>query len=339
MTKDRFGKKYERMFVALLTPFKENYKVDEPALRKLLKYYLQPKFVDAGGAVIINPEAGELFCMSREEKRRNVEIAMEECGGKVPVFAGVIDMSTEDTVKVAVDAKKCGVDGIFIMPPMGSIDISMTWNPEKYPEVWIDMVKAQMDAVDLPGIVHPIAPGGPVFGMGLPLGPTLQMCREVPNIIGWKMTYAPNGWNLIAEGLRSLERRVAIMCAPANLFHHNLADEYFDGTVSGSFTYAMETMLEHIKAWKSNDVVKARKLWNAGLANLQNYVYSDFSRLHVKYKIASWLRGLIPLPYMRPPMPKPRKLEVQTLYSLLKKNGLSVIPEKDVKKVVDTLVL
>ena len=61
MAVDRFGTKFDRLYVALVTPMKENYAVDEPALRKLLQYFMQPKFTEAGGAIIINPEAGELF--------------------------------------------------------------------------------------------------------------------------------------------------------------------------------------------------------------------------------------------------------------------------------------
>ena len=78
MAKNRFGTKFDRMFVAIATPYKENFRIDEAALRRFLRYYMQPKFVDAGGAIIINPEAGETFYLTRQEKRRNIEIAMEE---------------------------------------------------------------------------------------------------------------------------------------------------------------------------------------------------------------------------------------------------------------------
>jgi len=175
---------FDRLFVAMATPLRENGQVDEEELRKFLRYFMQPKFVDAGGAVIINPEAGEIFYLSRKEKRRNVEIAMEECGKKVPVFAGVIDLTTDDSVKVAVDVKQVGVDGIFLLPPLGSGDVTITWDSERYPEVYIDMAKAEVEAVDLPAIVHPTGPVSAAWGVGLPLGPTLQMCKEIPNIVG-----------------------------------------------------------------------------------------------------------------------------------------------------------
>jgi len=50
--------------------------------------FSQPKFVDAGGAIIVNPEAGEIFYRTREEKRKIVEVAVDEIKGKVPVFSG-----------------------------------------------------------------------------------------------------------------------------------------------------------------------------------------------------------------------------------------------------------
>lgn len=337
MSVDRFGKKYDRLFAAVATPYKSDFKIDEVELRNFLRYYMQPKFVNADGAIIINPEAGEIFYLTRKEKRRNIEIAMEECGDKVPVFSGVIEMTTEDTVKAAIEAKKEGVDGIFVLPPMGSGDVCLVWDPINYPEVWIDMVKAQADAVDMPMIVHAVAPGGAIFGQGLPIEPTLKMCRSVPNIIGWKMTYAPNGWNIIAKGLRSLDRHVAILAAPANQFHHNLADGYFDGTVSGSYNYSMESMIDHINAWRNKDIDKANVIWNGGLEELQEYVACELTRLHIKYKTATWLRGLVPSPFMRPPQPKPRRAEVFKLYELLRKCGMYVIPKKEANKLAETL--
>jgi dihydrodipicolinate synthase/N-acetylneuraminate lyase len=338
MTADRFGTKFDRLFVAVVTPMKENYAVDEPALRKLLQYFMQPKFTEAGGAVIINPEAGELFCLSRQEKRRNIEIAREECANKVPLFAGVLDNTTEDAVKVAVDAKELGVDGIFLMPPVGSMDITTSWNAEKYPEVFVDMAKAEVEAVDLPAIVHPVGGATPTFGIGLPLVATMRMCEEIPNIVGWKMTYSYPGGIAIANALRTLDRHVGILRASARFFHENLATDYFDGTVTGSFNYAMEAMIEHINAWKKKNHEEASRIWKRGLADLHEYVYGDYSRLHVRYKIATWLRGLIPLPFMRPPMPKPKREEVLRLRGLLSKANLTVIPEQEMNRVVDRLV-
>ncbi|HLD29844.1 MAG TPA: dihydrodipicolinate synthase family protein, partial [bacterium] len=90
-------------------------------------------------------------------------------------------------------------------------------------------------------------------------------------------------------------------------------------------------------AWKRRDFEGASRIWKSGLADLHEYVYSDYSRLHVRYKLATWLRGLIPLPFMRPPMPAPRRAEVLALRELTAKAGLSVIPERDSDRILSQL--
>ena len=54
-----------------------------------------------------------------------------------------------------------------------------------------------------------------------------------------------------------------------------------------------------------------------GLRDLHEYIYSDYSRLHSRYKIAAWLRGLIPSCRARPPMPVPKPEEIATISRLL----------------------
>jgi 4-hydroxy-tetrahydrodipicolinate synthase len=335
------GNKYDRLYIAMLTPYKDGtYDIDEGQLRNLLRRYLQPKYIEAGVGIIINPEAGEIFYLTREEKRRNVEIAVEEVKGKVPLFAGAIDVTTAGTVQVALDAKKAGVNGIFIIPPIGAGDVTTTWNPAKYPEVMVDMAKEVAHAVgDMPMIVHPTGTDSIQYGQGLPVEVVLKMCSEVKNIIGWKMTYNYTGYRIVARALRKMDRRVGIFAASSVYFHENLAFGQFDGTVTGSFNYGLEGMIDHIQAWRRKDLDEARRIWNAGHAELHEYVYSEFSRLHIRYKVAAWLRGFISNPFMRPPFPKPRKEEVYRLYDLISHTDMSLIDKARVEKVTATLEL
>jgi 4-hydroxy-tetrahydrodipicolinate synthase len=334
-----YGTQYDRLYVAIVTPFKDGtYDIDEEQLRKFLRFFLQPEYVEAGIGIIINPEAGEIFYMSREEARRSVEIAVEEVKGKVPVFAGAIAPATTDTVQIAIDAKKEGADGIFIIPPMGAIDVTTAWDAVKYPEVWLDLLRAVQEGVgDMPFICHPTCNAHIRWGEGLPVEVVLQTCKEIENVVGWKMTYNYTGFRIISRALRKLDRHIGILGAPSINFHENLASDCFDGTVSGSWNYSPESMLAHILAWRNNDLAEARRIWDSGLAEIQEYVYSEFSRLHIRYKIATWLRGFISNPFMRPPMPKPRKEEVQILQERLSNAGLSVIEKEKIKEVSDSL--
>ena len=82
----------DKMFAAVVTPFKPgSFDVDEAQLRRLLRYFLTADLIRDGIGIIINPEAGEIFNMTRAEKRRSVEIAVEEVGGRAPRLAGAVD--------------------------------------------------------------------------------------------------------------------------------------------------------------------------------------------------------------------------------------------------------
>jgi len=316
-----------RLWVAMVNPWQPgNYQLDEPALRRLVRYFIEQGEGHKIG-LIVNPEAGELFYMSREEKRAAARIVLEESAGRVPVMAGAFDVSTEGTVAVARDMKSLGVDGLFVMPPIGAIDITTSWNPAAYPEVWLDDIKAVDEACNLPMIAHPVGAPSMAFGIGIPTETTLAICDAVPNMIGWKMTYNWEGWKRVGRALRARPRPVTVLGACANLFHEAISCDLMDGTVTGSFNYAMEPMLQHINLVREGRAKEALALWNGGLGTLQEWMYSDFSRLHVRYKIACWLRGLVPHPYMRRPMPAPRREEIDSLARLMRGAGLSIIDE------------
>lgn len=315
-----------RLHAALLLPLRDDFAIDEAGLRRLVRHHLADARFAARGSFVANPEAGEVFYLDRQEKRRVLEIVLDEVAGRVPVIAGTFAWTTAETVHTARDAKALGAHGIFVTPPAGSMDVSVAWDAVRYPEVWLDQIKAQDAAVDLPIFTHPITNPSQPWGLGLPMEPTLRYCREVPNIVGWKMTYAYPGHRILSRALREQAPRVALLCSSAHFFHEYLASGNFDGTLSGSWNYALEPMLDHIEAFERLDLAAARAIWDSGLARLHEYVYAEPGRLHVRYKLAAWLRGWIDSPAMRPPMPRPRAEEVETLRTLLGRAGIATRP-------------
>ncbi len=323
---------FGRMFMTPLIPYKhgDTTEIDEEAYRRFLRGFLTDANLEAGLAVIANPEAGEIFYLSREEKRRVVEITLEEVDGRAPVLAGALDVTTAGSIDVARDAAELGVDGLFVFPAIGAQDVAVAWDADAYPEVMTDMFRAIAAEVDLPMVVHPVATPSIRYGIGLSAGATRYVCEHVPNVVGWKMTYNYNGYREIARVLRSLDRRVEILGALAKFFHENIANEQFDGTSSGAWNYAPEPMMEHILAWRAGDVKRATQIWNSGLAQLHEYIFAEMSRLHIRYKVAAWLRGFIDNPLMRPPMPRPRAAEIEDTYRLLRALDLTTRPRSEV---------
>jgi 4-hydroxy-tetrahydrodipicolinate synthase len=324
-----------KFYTTLVCPFDADGEIDEAGFRRLLQYFLQPRFRDLGG-ICVNPEAGEVFYLTRAEKRRLVEIALEGTNGRMPVFAGTFGFTTKEVVEIARDAKAIGAHGLFVIPPAGCGDITANWDADKYPEVWLDQLKAQAKAVDLPMITHPSGSQNvPLYGKGIPSRATEVICKAVPNIVGWKMTYPYEGNKKITQLLRSLERPagappIALLQSGAYYFHEHLANGNFDGTMSGFWNVALEPMLDHIEAWQRGDIEAARTIWNGGLSELQHYQKGD-GRLHIRYKIGAWLRGLIDRPLMRAPMPTARPEEIETMYRLMSRVGIPLIDKREIK--------
>ncbi|HLF13083.1 MAG TPA: dihydrodipicolinate synthase family protein [Gammaproteobacteria bacterium] len=322
---------YDKMFVASVTPYKPGTEdIDETAFRAYMRYWAQPKFIDAGGAMLVSPEAGEAFYLTQREKIRLAEIALEEIGDRSKVFSGVMQTTTKACVEEAQALKSAGVHGLFLMPPIGTIDVVAAWDPEKNPEVWIDQLKTIADAVNLPVIIHPT--GGKYFAM--PLTPGMKIVDAVPQIVGYKMITADV--QAMAKALRGYSKRhVGILLAGAGAMHDAILGGYFDGTVSGSWNYAMEPMVDAIVAARDEkNVEKAQGIWSDGLLDLHRSVTDSTNgyRLHSAYKACTWLRGLIPDPFLRAPQRRLPINEVVELRDMIKKAHLDVIADGDIRR-------
>ena len=303
---------YDKMFVASVTPYKAGTEdIDETAFRTYMRYWAQPKFIDAGGAVLVSPEAGEAFYLTQREKLRLAEIALEELGDKTIVFSGVMQTTTKACIEEAQELKRAGVHGLFLMPPIGTIDIVAAWDPNKNPEVWIDQLRAISDAVNLPVIIHPT--GGKFFA--LPLEAGMKAVDAVPQIVGYKMI--TEDFNAMARALRAYTKRhVAILPAGAANMNPAIQNGWFDGTVSGSWNYAMEKTVDAIVAARDEkNSAKAEGLWSDGLLALHRTVANSEKgyRLHSAYKLCTWMRGLIPDPFLRAPQ---RRLPIEQVVEL-----------------------
>jgi 4-hydroxy-tetrahydrodipicolinate synthase len=98
---------------ALVTPFRNDFSLDEGALRRLVRRQL-----DAGVHFLVPcGTTGESPTLTPDERRRVVEITLEEAHGKVPVVAGAGGYDTADVRSVAREYEAMGVDGILSVAP------------------------------------------------------------------------------------------------------------------------------------------------------------------------------------------------------------------------------
>jgi len=154
---------------ALVTPFRRDFSLDEPCLRKLVR-----RQIDAGIDFLVPcGTTGENPTLSSREHLRVVEITMEEAAGRVPVLAGAGGYNTAEVIALAKELQSMRVDGILSVTP---------YYNKPTPEGLYQHYKAIASAVSLPVIVYSV-PRRTATNVD---PATLKRLAEIDNIIGIK---------------------------------------------------------------------------------------------------------------------------------------------------------
>lgn len=95
-----------------ITPSNANGLVDTDALRRLLAPLITAK-VDSIGLL---GSTGSYPYLTRQERARATEVAVDMAGGVVPILVGVGALRTDEAVQLAVDAKAAGAAGGLLAP-------------------------------------------------------------------------------------------------------------------------------------------------------------------------------------------------------------------------------
>lgn len=134
---------YEGVFTALVTPFTEEGKIDEQALRRLVDFQIE-EGID--GLVPVGT-TGESPTLGAEETEAVIRITVEQARGRVPVIAGAGSNSTDKAIHLAAAAKKLGATA--------SLQVAPYYN-KPTAEGFYRHFTAIADAVDLPMVVYNI---------------------------------------------------------------------------------------------------------------------------------------------------------------------------------------
>jgi len=155
---------------ALVTPFKSDGSIDEPALRGLVQWQVE------SGIDFLVPcgTTGETPTLSREEWLRVIELTSDETRGRVPIVAGATSNNTRDAVeKAKTVAAMQGVDAILTASP---------YYNKPTQEGQYQHFRAIAEAVDKPLILYNV-PGR--TGVNIETA-TLARLAQIRNIVGVK---------------------------------------------------------------------------------------------------------------------------------------------------------
>ncbi|CAM1506193.1 Fc.00g058340.m01.CDS01 [Cosmosporella sp. VM-42] len=101
------------IMVALITPYTADGSVDTAAIDAHVN-----RLINAGiHGLVPGGSTGEFTALSTEERKIALEQVVKSAAGRVPVIAGVGDLSTARTVDLAKHAAKAGATALMVVPP------------------------------------------------------------------------------------------------------------------------------------------------------------------------------------------------------------------------------
>lgn len=106
--------KWQGCFVPLITPFKDDFSLDEAGLRRLVNYLIEEEKVDG---LVPCGTTGESPTLTNEEHDKVIEIVVEEANGRVPVMAGTGSNSTQEAIERTKHAEAVGADATLQVGP------------------------------------------------------------------------------------------------------------------------------------------------------------------------------------------------------------------------------
>lgn len=172
---------------ALVTPFKENGDIDYQAYEDIIDYQLENSI----DALVVAATTGEAPVLTKEEKIKLIEIAMEKSNGKTPVIVGTGSNITSKAVESSKLMSDIGVDGLLVVTP---------YYNKATKKGLFEHYRLIAEAVDTPIILYTV-PGR--TGMNIPLE-TVEELAKVENIAGLKdatgdLAYAAHVRRLVPE--------------------------------------------------------------------------------------------------------------------------------------------
>jgi 4-hydroxy-tetrahydrodipicolinate synthase len=281
------------VFPAILVPFQDDgrYSLDEAGLRAYARTFVG---VDGISGLVPNGHTGEVQTLFPEERRRVVEILVDELGGELPIVSGVSAEATLEAIHHAQQAQLAGAKGILLMPP----HLWLRFGRES--DTAIRYVQEIAANIDIGIVVHQY----PAWTKVSYSTDELVELAKIPNVVAVK------------DGTREMaryERNVRALRASApDVGILTCHDEYLlstliqgiDGALVGFAGFVPELIRDLVAAALADRLTEARAI-SERVYILKQAVYrmgEPSADAHQRMKAAVYLLGRISSPIVRPPL-------------------------------------
>lgn len=276
---------------ANLLPFTEDYAIDEPELRRHLRWLAD---VPGVTAITQNGHAAEVTSLSRDEQLRALTIALDEVGSRLPIIAGIFADGSLQAAALARDAEQEGASALLVAPPA-----LFAWGVQQRPEMIYRHFATIAERTSLPLIAFQYPPAQ---GWGYTTEQLVMLAERVPAVVAikdWSQDIVICERNIRA--LHALGRPFSVLTTYSAALYAALAIGA-DGLLSGMGSVVADLQAQLFAAVQRGDMVEARRL-NDQLFPLAKVFYAPpFLDMHNRMKVALVELGRLRRAVVRPPL-------------------------------------
>ena len=293
--------KFTGVGTALITPFTASGAVDEGAVRRLAR-----RQIDLGTHFLVPcGTTGEVPTLSAAERRRIVEICVDEAAGTTPVLAGAGGYDTHEVAHAAKEMQQAGADGLLSVTP---------YYNRPTPEGLYQHYKVIADATPLPIVVYNV-PGRTGCNVE---APTLARLATIPTIVGVKE--AAGNMSQMADIVRAVPDDFLVLSGDDALTVPLMAIGG-RGIISVCSNQIPREMADMVEAAERGDFTTARAI-HQRILGLMQVNFCESSPGPVKFAMATM--GLCEEVF-RLPMVPPRQSSREKVLAVMRELDLPIV--------------
>jgi 4-hydroxy-tetrahydrodipicolinate synthase len=302
------GTQFSEVNPANVVPMTEDgSEIDEDSLERHLADLVGR---DGLNGIVTNGHAGEVYALSRAERIRVVELAVDAADDDTPVVSGVVGGSTKDVIDGIEQVEEAGADGVLVVPPHTPIHT----RSEAARGFFNDIGQAS----DLPLIVfqHPHWAGGHY---------PPELLAEIAATEGVvAVKDAVWGVDHYQEAVRALRD------GEADVDHYVANDEHLlpsfvlgsDGAVLELAAVIPDLIVDLYEAVENGNIERARAAYDQMEPFIDAMYEPPVTDSHTRLKVALELRGTIDSAAPRPPTAPIHEDEVASIERAMEASGV-----------------
>lgn len=291
--------KLEGVFPVLVTPMIDQETIDWEGFKNNIEYFIR----EGVAGIAINGSTGEFVSMTKEERFKAVDIAVDTVNGRIPLVVGTAAETTRDAIEYTQQAEQAGADA--------SLLINSYYAHPTDQEVY-EHFKAVANSVTFPIMIY----NNPfTTGVNISTETLLQVAQDVENITHIKESSGEIG--KARDIARQGKGHIEVFCGS-----EDLAMESFLVGATGWISVSGNIVPKHVTAMyehvKNNELDKAWELYDQ-LLPLCNFLEGSGKYVQIANR-AMELKGLAGGPCRLPRLPLTEE-EDETLKKLMKNLG------------------